>query len=522
VQSFPPLKLREQPSGLHKEREKKYLWIRAGRLRLRVFLQGLFDEFKCILNMRVFGFHSSRIILISFDVDPSHTKFPKHRFMDHRSGPSNPSVLQGNNAQIMAANYRQHNAAQVNSGARSATNANTRAMPAMANPNMYASQSILGGGGLSHNGPLPTNRLSISSTGTDFSRPQPNFHQTNEIINKRFHANMSHQNDAPRFDASDFPALGDGETSQKVHLIQRSPRNYPNPNDEYPALTRSSSPLSDGYHPSSIHDVPQIRYSAQHQHSESSSASLSQLESSHHEALHLPQLIPMSYQPQSFHQHQISNQSRLHESNLSSQAARQAPVKQMEMSGEVDYSPASRFGLKGLLKVIGMTDPDLNTLALGQDLTSLGLNLTSTDVLHASFAYPCMDVPTKKDPDFVLPFCYYMRPPQLKTSRLKTFQLETLFYIFYNMPKDALQIFAAKELYARDWFYQKESKLWLTRVPLPNLPPGSAGGVYEYFDINSWERKYLPQGAELTLPGGFVLMTQEELDALSKRLADPS
>ena len=32
------------------------------------------------------------------------------------------------------------------------------------------------------------------------------------------------------------------------------------------------------------------------------------------------------------------------------------------------------------LAVIRMTDPDLNTLALGTDLTTLGLNLNSTEV----------------------------------------------------------------------------------------------------------------------------------------------
>jgi CCR4-NOT transcription complex subunit 2 len=38
-----------------------------------------------------------------------------------------------------------------------------------------------------------------------------------------------------------------------------------------------------------------------------------------------------------------------------------------------------RFGLMGLLGVIRMTDQDLNTLALGCDLTTLGLNLSSTE-----------------------------------------------------------------------------------------------------------------------------------------------
>ena len=67
----------------------------------------------------------------------------------------------------------------------------------------------------------------------------------------------------------------------------------------------------------------------------------------------------------------------------------------------------SHYGLPGLLSVIRMTDPDLNTLALGTDLTTLGLNLSSTEVLYATFAYPasatspCITGPA----DYVLPYC---------------------------------------------------------------------------------------------------------------------
>ncbi|CAM9867506.1 unnamed protein product, partial [Choristocarpus tenellus] len=41
---------------------------------------------------------------------------------------------------------------------------------------------------------------------------------------------------------------------------------------------------------------------------------------------------------------------------------------------------AKKYGLLGLLGVIRMTDPDLNMLALGSDLTTLGLNLDSSEV----------------------------------------------------------------------------------------------------------------------------------------------
>jgi len=41
--------------------------------------------------------------------------------------------------------------------------------------------------------------------------------------------------------------------------------------------------------------------------------------------------------------------------------------------------PYDPYRMLGLLKVLKMQDPDLNTLALGADLTSLGLNLSSPE-----------------------------------------------------------------------------------------------------------------------------------------------
>jgi hypothetical protein len=49
-------------------------------------------------------------------------------------------------------------------------------------------------------------------------------------------------------------------------------------------------------------------------------------------------------------------------------------LRNKSATGTVD-----RYGLLGLLNVIRMTDQDLNTLALGSDLGSLGLNLNSQE-----------------------------------------------------------------------------------------------------------------------------------------------
>jgi CCR4-NOT transcription complex subunit 2 len=156
------------------------------------------------------------------------------------------------------------------------------------------------------------------------------------------------------------------------------------------------------------------------------------------------------------------------------------------LPGNGDLENQAKFGLLGLLDVIRMTNPDLNTLALGSDLTTLGLNLNSAECLYSTFASPWAEAPTSREPQFSLPMCYYMQPPPLKTSHLSKFQLETLFYIFYAMPRDVLQAYSAQELYNREWQYHQDMKLWFKRG-------SSADGLsttnhqYIYFDINTWE-----------------------------------
>ncbi|PRW45154.1 putative NOT transcription complex subunit VIP2 isoform X2 [Chlorella sorokiniana] len=152
--------------------------------------------------------------------------------------------------------------------------------------------------------------------------------------------------------------------------------------------------------------------------------------------------------------------------------------------------PPDRFGLLGLLSVIRMTDPDLTTLALGTDLTTLGLNLNSPEALWKTFASPWADGPGKPEPDFKVPACYLHSPPRLQPGYFSKFQPDTLFYIFYGMPGDEAQLFAADELAARGWYYHKEYKAWLTRAP--NTEPVQKTDRFErgsffLFDPNSWE-----------------------------------
>lgn len=69
-----------------------------------------------------------------------------------------------------------------------------------------------------------------------------------------------------------------------------------------------------------------------------------------------------------------------------------------ESNDSLGSKQGAQYGLMGLLSVIRMMDADLNTLALGSDLTTLGLNLNSARCLYSTFSSPWADGPSKSDP----------------------------------------------------------------------------------------------------------------------------
>jgi CCR4-NOT transcription complex subunit 2 len=149
-----------------------------------------------------------------------------------------------------------------------------------------------------------------------------------------------------------------------------------------------------------------------------------------------------------------------------------------------------RFGLLGLLPVIRMIDDNVTTLALGIDLTTLGLNLNAPEALWKTFSSPWTDRPGKVEPDFRLPTCYLHPPPRLQPAHFALFSRDTLFYIFYGMPGDEAQLYAADQLASRGWYFHKELKAWLTRVPdtepLQTTDRFEQGSFY-IFDPTTWE-----------------------------------
>ena len=75
----------------------------------------------------------------------------------------------------------------------------------------------------------------------------------------------------------------------------------------------------------------------------------------------------------------------------------------MQFAGRTQQpTPSDPYGLMGLLGVIRMQDPDLTTLALGTDLTGLGLHLNSPENVYSTFASPWAEQPLKPEPEFLV------------------------------------------------------------------------------------------------------------------------
>jgi len=108
--------------------------------------------------------------------------------------------------------------------------------------------------------------------------------------------------------------------------------------------------------------------------------------------------------------------------------AAMAAASNVPPTSRVQAGPDDKYGLLGLLNVIRMTDMDLNHLVLGQDLTSLGLNLNSTECLYATFGSPWggSELAGNLEPEYVLPACYYERESTFKQAHLARYSLKTV------------------------------------------------------------------------------------------------
>lgn len=197
--------------------------------------------------------------------------------------------------------------------------------------------------------------------------------------------------------------------------------------------------------------------------------------------------------------------STVQNSNMNSSASSNSTTSkrglQISSEGKVTNIPnnmvADQFGMAGLLTFIRVAESDSNlvSLALGSDLTTLGLNLNSPEPLFNNFGGPWAENPCRpQDIDFHVPPEYLTNAvirDKLAPVKLNRYQEDLLFYLFYTNVGDAMQLAASIELYTRDWRYHKEERLWITRVPGMPLMEKSVTyerGTYYCFDPMNWRK----------------------------------
>lgn len=198
----------------------------------------------------------------------------------------------------------------------------------------------------------------------------------------------------------------------------------------------------------------------------------------------VPMNIPLQYPLQTLPLQQPSSQPQ----PIPSQIQQQQPQEPLTVE--------QQYGIEGLNRVMKMDgNSDLEMLALGLDLMSLGLPLSTNDNIYNTFVSPLVDSGRSISlypPNFSIPTCYQHIIPQLTESLFTHFSLRTLFYIFYTMPGDIAQAYAMKRLYENGWIYNKVEKKWYTTNNTKN-------NGYHYYDVDTWDDK--PKWCNDPLPG---------------------
>lgn len=146
---------------------------------------------------------------------------------------------------------------------------------------------------------------------------------------------------------------------------------------------------------------------------------------------------------------------------LRSPTALQKSISALSIQPQSSSTAHDRFSLLGLNSVIRMVNEDLSMLALGQDLTVLGLKLDHPGKdLHKTFISPWSDhqAPNPKQ-DFEIPACYDVNnsfvPFNDSVSRilLKSFVKNT----FLSSKMILCFLFSIRPL-------EKKNKSWLRRL----------------------------------------------------------
>lgn len=176
-----------------------------------------------------------------------------------------------------------------------------------------------------------------------------------------------------------------------------------------------------------------------------------------------------------------------------------------------------KFGLKALIPLIRQDDPVLakkynHAMTIGADLSSMqhSLGIPNDNKRHRildTFQSPWAETSRSEvEPRYFTPESFTkipnvlqspITPPsfnsvELDQQRVRLFQDETLFYLFYKHPGTVIQELTYLELRKRNWRYHKTLKAWLTKdpmiEPLVTADGMSERGSYVFFDPQRWEK----------------------------------
>ncbi|KAF9533300.1 hypothetical protein CPB83DRAFT_846216 [Crepidotus variabilis] len=166
---------------------------------------------------------------------------------------------------------------------------------------------------------------------------------------------------------------------------------------------------------------------------------------------------------------------------------------------QVLISAADRWGLLSLIAFMRSagTDMDHGLTSIGTDLGTMGLDMAYPGNLYSTFITPWADQSAARsvEPAFHLPQCYQnVQAPPPGPAKASMFSDETLFFMFYASPKDALQEVAAQELWNRNWRFHKDLRLWLTKESGTSPSQKVQGGLgeqgqYTFWDPENWTKE---------------------------------
>ncbi|OMJ83269.1 hypothetical protein SteCoe_15858 [Stentor coeruleus] len=176
-----------------------------------------------------------------------------------------------------------------------------------------------------------------------------------------------------------------------------------------------------------------------------------------------------------------------------------APLK-----NEKDEQESKDFGVRGIFNLQKNLDEDKSLLAKGKDLSSMEIGKKNQECFSSfiDHALSDNDIEEPEIPEYNLPTSYYIAKPILRFKMIKIYNIETLFYVFYNIPGEVVQSYVADELYRRDWVYEPVKQQWYT----------SAGGEWKTFDMNRFEIVSV-----VSCPGPFL--SKDEVSVKQRPLA---